>query len=71
MLKNLTVIIEKDETFFFAYCPEIPGANGQGSTKEEAIKNLTEAIELIFEDRRQDALRGAPKGIVQEKLSFA
>jgi predicted RNase H-like HicB family nuclease len=36
------------------------GANGQGKTKEEARASLREAIMLILEDRRQDALRGIP-----------
>jgi predicted RNase H-like HicB family nuclease len=43
-----------------AYCPEIPGANGQGRTKDEARASLAEAIALILEDRREDSLRGVP-----------
>ena len=37
-----------------AYCllPEIPGANGQGKTRDEARENLAEAIALILEDGR-------------------
>jgi predicted RNase H-like HicB family nuclease len=35
---EFTAIIEKDEDWFIAYCPEIPGANGQGRTKDEAKK---------------------------------
>ena len=54
-LKNeFTAIIEKDGDWFIAYCPEIPGANDQGRTKEEARKSLAQAIELILEDRRED-----------------
>jgi len=55
---ELTAIIERDEEWFVAYSPEIPGANGQGRTAEEARANLGEAIALILEDRRDDALRG-------------
>ncbi|HEX2207364.1 MAG TPA: type II toxin-antitoxin system HicB family antitoxin [Longimicrobium sp.] len=43
-----------------SYCPEIPGANGQGRTKEECVGSLREAIALILEDRLDDALRGVP-----------
>ena len=43
-----------------AYSPEIPGANGQGRTKEEARESLAEAIALILADRREDGLRGVP-----------
>ncbi len=37
---QLTAIIEKDEDWYIAYCPEIPGANGQGKTPEECKKTL-------------------------------
>jgi predicted RNase H-like HicB family nuclease len=60
MHNEFTAIVERDEEWFIAYSPEIPGANGQGKTKEEAIKSLSEAIDLILEDRRQDAIRGLP-----------
>lgn len=36
---------------------EIPGANGQGRTKDEARQSLAEAIALILEVRREDGLR--------------
>jgi predicted RNase H-like HicB family nuclease len=60
MRNEFTAIIERDGKWFIAYCPEIPGANGQGSTKDEARRSLAEAIALILEDRREDGLRGAP-----------
>ncbi len=41
-----TAIIERDGDWFIAYSPEIPGANGQGRTKEEARKSLAEATSL-------------------------
>ena len=58
MRNEFTAIIEKDGDWFIAYCPEIPGANGQGRTENEAKKNLAEAIELILEDRREEGIRG-------------
>ena len=58
MKNEFTAIIEKDGDWFIAYCPEIPGANGQGRTKEEARKSLAQAIELILEDRWQDGPLG-------------
>lgn len=60
MHNEFTAIVERDEDWFIAYCPEIPGANGQGKTKAEALKSLSEAIDLILEDRREDGLRGLP-----------
>lgn len=60
MSNTYTAIFERDEDWYIAYCPEIPGANGQGLTKEEARESLASAIELILLDRRDDALRGLP-----------
>jgi len=57
---EFTAIFERDGDWYVAYCPEIPGANGQGRTKEEAQKSLADAIALILLDRRADALRGVP-----------
>jgi len=55
MHNEFTAIVERDGDWFISYCPEIPGANGQGRTAEECRKNLAEAIALILEDSRQDA----------------
>ena len=68
MQNKFTAIIEKDEDWFVAYCAELPGANGQGKTKDECIKNLSEAIELILEDRRQDSFRSIPAAAFSEMV---
>jgi len=52
MHNEFTAVFERDGEWYVAYCPEIPGANGQGVTKEEARTNLADAIALI--------LRGPP-----------
>jgi predicted RNase H-like HicB family nuclease len=54
MHNEFTAILERDEGWFIAYAPEVPGANGQGRTQEEALRSLAEAISLILEDRRED-----------------
>ena len=51
MRNEFTAIVEQDEGWFIAYSPEIPGANGQGRTKEDALESLSQAIALILEDR--------------------
>jgi predicted RNase H-like HicB family nuclease len=56
MRNEFMAIVERDGKWFVAYCPEVPGANGQGRTKAACLKNLAEAIHLILEDRRQDAM---------------
>ena len=68
MENEFTAIIEHDDDWFIAYCPEVPGANGQGKTKEEARQSLAEAISLILEDRREDALRGLPPDALRETV---
>jgi predicted RNase H-like HicB family nuclease len=60
MRNEFTAVLEREGEWYIAYCPEIPGANGQGRTREEARANLAEAIALILEDRREDGLRGVP-----------
>jgi len=68
MRNEFTAIIEKDEDWFVAYCPEIPGANGQGKTRDEARESLASAIALILEDRREDALRGVPSDAIRDTV---
>ena len=69
MTNEFTAIIERDGEWYIAYCPEIPGANGQGKTKDEARENLAEAIALILEDRREEGLRGVPPDAVREQVT--
>ena len=54
MRNEFTAIIEKDDNWYIAYCPEIPGANGQGTTREDVRRDLWEAIALILKDRREE-----------------
>lgn len=60
MHNEFTAVVEYDGEWHVAYCPEIPGANGQGKTRDEALQSLRDGIELILEDRREDGLRGVP-----------
>ena len=69
MHNEFTAIIEQDEDWHVAYCLEIPGANGQGRTKDEAIRSLRDAIELILTDRRDDAMRGVPPTAIRETVT--
>ena len=68
MRNEFTAVIERDNDWFIGYCPEIPGANGQGKTVEECRRSLAGAIALILEDRREDALRGVPGDAISEIL---
>jgi len=70
MRNEFTGIVERDGDWFVAYCLEIPGANGQGRTREEALASLSDAIALIFEDRREDGLRGLPDDATKDIVTI-
>jgi predicted RNase H-like HicB family nuclease len=66
MKGEFTAIIESvPEGGFWAICPEVPGANGQGDTIDDAKASLRDAIQLIFQDRLEDAKRGLPADAIQ------
>lgn len=68
MRNEFTAVVERAGRWYIAYCPEIPGANGQGRTKAAALKSLGDAIALILEDRRKDGLRGVPASARRERV---
>ena len=69
MRNEFTAVYEQDGNWVVAYCPEVPGANGQGRSKDEARTSLAEAIALILEDRREDGLRGVPADAERETIT--
>ena len=69
---EFTAIIEKvSEGGYWAQCPEIPGANGQGETIGDVKNNLKEAIELILDDCREVVFRGLPDDVIRDKVMVA
>lgn len=69
MKAEFTAIIEAaPEGGFWAICPEVSGANGQGETIEETKDNLRQAIELILEERRADTFRGLPDDVIHDTV---
>ena len=71
MHNEFTAVIERDGDWFIGYCPEIPGANGQGATVDECRANLADAITLILEARREDGLRGVPDDAIRAVVVIA
>jgi predicted RNase H-like HicB family nuclease len=49
---RFSVVIEKDADGYFAFCPELQGCYTQGSTYEEALANIRDAIQLHVADRQ-------------------
>jgi len=62
MRGEFTAIVERDGPWWIASCAEVPGANGQGTTREECLDNLRAAIELVLEDRRADQASSSRTG---------
>jgi predicted RNase H-like HicB family nuclease len=70
-MKKLTAIVHRGEAGeggFWATCREVPGANGQGETKEECLQNLKEAIQLLLETEREEVFRLDPQAETTELL---
>jgi predicted RNase H-like HicB family nuclease len=71
MKGEFTAIIEEaPEGGYWAICPEVPGANGQGETIEDAKVSLREAIRLVLEDRLEDVRRGLPSDAIQTVVTI-
>ena len=71
MRNKFTAVIEHaPEGGDWAYCFEIPDANGQGETVVECRQSLREAITLVLEDRRADGLRGVPADAIRETVAL-
>jgi predicted RNase H-like HicB family nuclease len=67
---TLTAVFEPaDEGGFIAYVEELPGANSQGETLEEARANLLDAVALLLEANREAAERElAGRSVIREPL---
>jgi predicted RNase H-like HicB family nuclease len=54
---KLVVTLERDEDgMFVAECPAIPGCISQGKSREEALRNIQDAIHLCLQVRREEGL---------------
>ena len=66
---QLTAIFKKVPEGYIAFVEELPGANTQGKTLQEARSNLEEAVQLILEANRllaEEMLEG--QDIIRESL---
>jgi len=50
------LIYPGEDGYWVAECPSLPGCVSQGETKEEAITNIREAIELYVETLQEDGI---------------
>ena len=71
MKLRLTAVFEKVPEGYIGYVEELPGANTQATTLEEARENLAEAVELVLEANRQlTEERLGARDVIREPLSF-
>lgn len=61
MNRKVSVVIEKDDFGYYAFCPELPGCHSQGDSFEEAMENIREALQLYLET--------LPQGEAEQYLS--
>jgi predicted RNase H-like HicB family nuclease len=69
---KLTAVFEPaEEGGYIAFVEELPGANTQGETLEEARANLVDAVVLLLEANREAAERElAGRAVIREPLQF-
>lgn len=68
-MKQFTAMVHRGEPAeggFWAICLEVPGANGQGQTKEECLSNPKEAIQLLLDTEREEVFRRDPQAETTE-----
>ncbi len=56
MKYQFTAVLKKTDKWFIGFCPEVPGANGQGKTKQECLDDLRAAVELMLEVNREQVM---------------
>jgi predicted RNase H-like HicB family nuclease len=59
MSYKVSIVIEKDEYGYYAYCPELEGCHSQGDSLEEVMSNIKEAIELYLETMSENEIKEA------------
>lgn len=57
MSYKVSVVIEKDDDGYYAYCPELEGCQSQGDTLEDVMANIKEAADLYIETLSEDEIR--------------
>jgi predicted RNase H-like HicB family nuclease len=71
-MEKLTAVFERDGDWWIGYVEELPGANTQGRTLEEARENLRDAVRLVLEANREIARRDAEgRDVIREELVLA
>jgi len=54
LARQFTAIVQRDGKWFIAFCPEVPGANGQGRTRASCLKSLAAGIKLMLDIQEEE-----------------
>ena len=68
-MKYTAILHDAEEGGYWATCAEVPEANGQGETVEEALEDLKAAVELVLEDKRARGQRLEPTRVLEIELA--
>ena len=60
MKPEYTAVVFRDGKWYVGWCPEIKGANGQGRTRKECLKDLAASVETMIAYYRAEAVKAAP-----------
>ncbi len=72
MESHFTAVFEQDGDWWIGYVEELPGANTQGATLEEARENLKEAVTMVLEANRQLAEQElVGRNVIREEIAIA
>ncbi len=71
MRNRYAAVLQRDGNWFTAFCPEVPGANGQGRTKAACLRSLSEAIKLMLGIQREELASLRRQGAEQHVLELA
>jgi predicted RNase H-like HicB family nuclease len=68
---TFTAVFEQDGDWWVGHVEELPGANTQGATLEEARENLRDAVQLVLDTNRAIARReSAGRPVIREELAL-
>jgi len=71
MKPQFTAITFKEDDMYVGWCPEVKGANGQGTTREECLKDIAAAVETMLEYYREEGMKEAPAHAERTPLALA
>ncbi len=68
-MEKFTAVYERDGEWWIGFVEELPGANTQGRTLEEAWENLVEAVQLVLQANREITRRETEgKNVIREEI---